>query len=71
MTSFEKLAIADVANLLLGIKYIDGIQTAFADIDLRLDKITSEADKRDDIVKELEEARVSTANDNAPIIWTI
>ena len=71
MSSFEKLAVADVANLLLGIKYIDGIQTAFADIDLRLDKISSEADKRDEIVKELEEARVSTANDNAPIIWTI
>lgn len=71
MSIFEDLCYSDVANLLLGIKYIDGIQTAFADIDLKLDELRSIADKRESIIEKMNDARVSTANDEVPIIWTV
>jgi hypothetical protein len=48
------LAIADVATFLYNnLKYYDGLQTAYANIELKLDDIKSKADERDSIIQEL------------------
>lgn len=72
MESFEKLAISDVSNYLYQqLKYFDGADTVFANLDLKLDKLQDEANKRDDIIRELEEAHTSTANEYQPCIMTV
>jgi hypothetical protein len=49
-----KLALADVANDLLGIRgYFQSIGSTFADINLNLDLLNNWADKRDDIIESL------------------
>ncbi len=71
MEIFEKLATADVANLLLGLQYIDNLETAFVNIDLKLSELNDAASKRDSIIEELDAAHVTPSNDLAPIIWTV
>lgn len=71
MDIFEELCCCDVANKLLGIKYIDEIETVFANINLKTDELRNIAEKRESVVEKIREASVSTANDQAPIIWTI
>lgn len=72
MESFEKLAISDVANYLYQqLKYVDGSDTVFANLDLKLDKLQDEANKRDEIIEKLEEAHTSTANEYQPCIMTV
>lgn len=72
METFEKLAIADVANFLYGeLKYYDGLETVFTNSDLKLSDLESAAGTRDDIVEKLDEAHVSAANGNQPMILTI
>ena len=72
METFEKLATCDVANFLYqNLKYVDGLETAFISIDLKLNQLEEWANKRDSIIEELDNAHVSTANDNIPYIFTI
>ena len=69
METFEKLAMADVASYLYEyLKYYDGIDTVFANVDLKLDGIADKARMREDIVSELESAHVGFANDGQPCI---
>ena len=68
-TSFEALAQADVANFLAeNLKYVDGLETIYAQIDLKLDRLREEANKRDGIIDELKNAYVSYANFSQPLI---
>lgn len=72
MEIFEKLAQADVARFLyMNLRYFDGFETAYVNIDLKLSELQSEADKREQIVEDLEQSYVSTSNDNIPYIWTV
>lgn len=72
METVEQLAEADVARFLYeNLKYFDGLETVYANIDLKLADLENKASRRDDIVAELNEAHVSAANSNQPLIFTI
>ena len=72
MEIFERLAQADVARFLVSnLKYYDGLETVYANIDLKIGDLENEASKRDDVVQEMKEGYVSAANENQPIIFTV
>lgn len=72
MEIFEELAEADVARYLYEeLKYYDGLETVYANIDIKMGDFQDKASKRDDIVQRLDEAHVSAANANQPLIFTI
>ena len=72
MNIFEDLAKADIANFLyMNLRYYDGLETAYVNLDLKLSELQSEADKREGIIDVLKESAVTTANDECPIIWTV
>ena len=72
METFEKLAQADVAVFLYQqLKYFDGIDTVYANLDLKLDTLQEWANKREEIVQQLEEAHTSTANEWQSMIMTV
>lgn len=72
MNIFEELAQADVAKFLyMNLRYYDGLETAYINIDLKLSELQDEGSKRENIIEELENSYVSTSNDNIPYIWTV
>lgn len=72
METFEALAQADIARFLYrNLRYYDGLETAYINIDLKLDELNSEGDKRDSVIDYLKESYVSTSNDNIPYIFTV
>ena len=72
METFENLAQADVAKYLFeNLKYYDGLSTVYANMDLKLSDLENEASKRDDIVEKLDEAHVSAANPNQPLVLCV
>lgn len=72
METFEKLAQADIATMLYQqLKYYDNAETVYANLDLKLDDLRSWSEKREDIVRELDEAHVSTANEFGSLIMTV
>lgn len=72
METFEDLAIADVATFLYEeLKYFDGIETVFANTDLKIGDLADKMNKRDDIINYIKESYVSTANQYQPMIFTI
>lgn len=72
METFEGLAQADVAKFLYsGLKYFDGLETVYANIDLKLSDLENEASKREEIVNTLRDGYVSAANKNQPIMFTV
>lgn len=72
METFEDLAMADVAKFLFrNLRYWDGLATIYADVDLKLGELETEAGKRDEIIKLLDESSVSSANETTPIMITI
>lgn len=72
METFEKLAIADVATFLFEeLKYFDGLETVYANMELKLQDLESKASTRDEIVQYLDETHVSAANSKQPLMFTI
>lgn len=72
METFEKLAIADVASYLVAyLQHYDGLETVFANVDLKLSSLEKYADRRDEIVQLLDDAHVNPANKNQPIMFCI
>jgi hypothetical protein len=72
MTTFENLAMADVANYLyMNLRYYDNFETAYVNIDLKLNELQDIANKRDAIIEELDNAHVSAANPEIPYVWTV
>ena len=68
-TIFEALAQSDVANFLAeNLKYVDGLETIYAQIDLKLDRLREEANKREGLIDEMKNAYVSYANVSQPLI---
>lgn len=69
MNTFEALAQADIANFLYNnLKYYDGLETIYANIDLKLSELQSEGSKRDQVIDEIKNAYVSTSNQYQPIM---
>lgn len=72
MEIFERLATADVAKWLYNkLKYYDGLETVFANVELHLQELQDEANKREDVIQEMKEGYVSMANKNQMMILTI
>lgn len=72
METFEDLAQADVARYLYqNLKYYDGLETIYLNIDLKISELNDEANKRESIIDKIKDAAVSTSNDNIPYIWTV
>lgn len=72
METFEKLAIADVATAVHEfLKYYDGLETVFTNVDLKMEQLERKADMRDEVVSYLQESYVSPSNRNQPIIMTV
>lgn len=73
MEVFEDLAQADVAIFLYeNLKYFDGLETVFANVDLKLSDMEAKAtSKRDEVVQKLDDTHVSFANKNQPMILTV
>ena len=47
------------------------MSTVYANMDLKLSDLENEASKRDDIVEKLDEAHVSAANPNQPLVLCV
>lgn len=72
MKEFEDLATSDVANVLYeNLKWYDGTDTVYQNLDLKLQGIENWKNKRDEIIQRLDEAHTTTANENQPIILTV
>lgn len=72
METFGALAQADIAKFLyMNLRYYDGFETAYVNIDLKLSELQDEANKRDDVINFIKESYVSTSNDNIPYIWSV
>ena len=72
METFEELAEADVAKFLYEeLKYYEGLETVYANIELKLGDLESKASRREDIVQKLDDMHVSAANKAQPIMFTI
>ena len=72
METFEALAQADVAQYLYRyLVHYDQLETVYAQIDLKLQDLETEAGKREDILNTIKESYVSAANANQPIMFTV
>ena len=72
METVEKLATSDVANFLYqNLKYFDNLESAYVNIDLKMQQLEEWANKRDSIVEELDAAHVTSSSDTIPYIWTV
>ena len=72
MEVFEDLASADIAKFLwTNLKYYDGLETIYVNIDLKLNELEQLASTREGIIDRLQESYVSAANDNIPYIITV
>ena len=52
-------------------KYFDGMESAFGNIDIKLGDLEKYVDKREDVVADLKDASVSAANDAQPLMYTV
>ena len=69
---FEQLAICDIANFLyMNLRYYDNLNTAFVEIDLKLQELNSISDKRESVIEDIKNSYVSAASDTAPYIWSV
>lgn len=72
MEIFEDLCIADVAGYIYhSLKYMDNIETAYTNIDLKLDYLEQKSNERESIIERIRESYVSASNQNQPLIITI
>ena len=72
MEQFTKLAKADIALAIYNVlKYYDNMDTSFAQLSLQLDVLQDWANKRDDIIRELDEAHVNASNEYQSLIMTV
>ncbi len=72
METFEDLAQADVANFLfMNLRYYDGLETVYLNIDLKLSELSEVANRRESIIERIKDAYVSTSNSQIPYIFTV
>jgi hypothetical protein len=72
MNVFEDLCTADVAAFLYEqLKHFDDTETTYMTISLKLETIQNWASKREEIIRSLDEAHTTTANENQILIMTV
>lgn len=72
METFEALAQADIALFLYRyLAHYDQLETVYSQIDLKLQELENEGNKRDEIMNTIKEGYVSAANANQPYILTV
>lgn len=72
MEVFEDLVKADIASYLYNeLKYYDGLDTVYGNIDLKLSDLEQQAAERKEIIIKLEESYISASNENQPLMFTI
>lgn len=72
MEIFEELAQADVAEFLYkNLRYYNNLETVFVNIDLKLEELESEGNKRENVIETLRNSYVSASNDTIPYIMTV
>ncbi len=72
METFEKLAKAYVAEYLYeNLKYVENVETIFAQADMKLSDLQTQAQKKDEIMEEIKQNYVSAGNEAVPIMITI
>ena len=72
MDTFESLAQADVAGFLYNnLKYFQDLQTVFATVNIRVDDLQAEYQKREEIMNYIKDSYVSASNKNQPYILCI
>ena len=72
METFENLATSDVALWLFQyLKHFEGIENSYATVNLKLDELEQQANKRQEIVDFLRENYVNPANTHQPIMYTV
>ena len=55
----------------MNLRYYDGIDTAYINIDLKLNELQEIANKRESIIEELKNSYVSASNSAIPYIWSV
>lgn len=72
MDTFERLAKAYVAEYLYeNLKYVEGVEAIFAQADMKLSDLQTQAQKKDEIMDEIRQNYVSAGNEAVPIMITI
>ncbi len=72
MEIFEDLVKADIASYLYNeLKYYDGLDTVYGNIDLKLSDLEQQASKREEIIEKLKDSYISASNENQPLMFTI
>ena len=72
MECFEDLAICDVAGWLYhSLKFFNDLETAYANIDLKLDYLEQKANERNEVLEKIKDSYVSASNKNQPMIMVI
>lgn len=72
METFEELATCDVARFLYEeLKMFEGLETVYANIDLKLSDLQEKANRREDVINYIKESYVSASNKHQPYILTI
>lgn len=72
MDTFESLAMADVAGFLYNkLKLFQDLQTVFANVNIRIEDLQEQYQKREEIMNYIKESYVSAANKNQPLMLCI
>lgn len=72
METFESLAQADVARFLYeNLKYYDKLETVYASIDIKMDELLEEANKREEVINYIKDSYVSASNANQPLMMCL
>lgn len=72
MDTFESLAMADVAGFLYNkLKLFQDLQTVFASVNIRIEDLQEQYQKREEIMNYIKESYVSAANKNQPLMLCI
>lgn len=72
METFEELATCDVARFLYEeLKMFEGLETVYANIDLKLSDLQDKANRREEVISYIKDSYVSASNKHQPYILTI
>ena len=72
MSAFESLAMSDIANFLyMNLRYYDGLDTIYLNIDLKLNELQEVANRRENIIEELKNSSVTPTNSEIPYLWSV
>jgi len=72
MEVFENLATSDVASFLFNeLQHYEGLETVFAGVDYKLNRLEDWSNRRSEYVGELNDSYVSASNKNQPLMYCV